>query len=163
MISKKLTILLISFSILPSVISFFIMFLFFNRVNLMMISNEKSLDSRIETVVKRTLELFKDDISSFSTSSLIPSSKTSDKLSDSNQKVEKRSIKIDGARLSTYKNHFFIDNVPFYLGDVISPYGIAVEIGRDVVIFDDFNGGLVVLGKKLPQSEEKEEKEEKNT
>ena len=80
------------------------------------------------------------------------------KEGESQGENSKKEIKIEGARLSTFEHHFYIDNVPFFLGDVVAPYGLAVAIGRDLVVFDDLNGGQVVLGKSLPSGERKEEK-----
>lgn len=112
----------------------------------------EEVEKRISSIVLSTLYKVREDIGIITPESSSGSGQSSDEQ-------EKREIKIEGARLSTFEHHFYIDNTPFFIGDVVSPYGMAVSIGRDMVIFDDLNGGMTVLGKDMPVRKEKEKKE----
>lgn len=116
--------------------------------------NETKIEERISKIVVSTLIKVKEDVG------IITNENKSQVKKDGEDK--KTEIKIEGARLSTFEDHFYIDNVPFFKGDVIAPYGIATLIGRDLVVFDDLNGGLVFLGKELPSPEgDKKSEDEK--
>lgn len=114
----------------------------------------EEVEKRISSIVISTLYKVREDLGVIS-----PVAGGSDNAG----KDEKKVINIEGARLSTFEHHFYIDGTPFFIGDVVAPYGMAVSVGRDMVIFDDFNGGTTVLGKSLPVPvEKKKESEQKN-
>lgn len=118
------------------------------RLDSRALETQQKLDDRISSIVKATLLKVREDVGI-----LAPSTNQG----ESQGKNDKKEVKLEGARLSTFEHHFYIDNTPFFIGDIVAPYGLAVAVGRDFVVFDDLNGGQVVLGKALPYPEEKKE------
>lgn len=151
-INKKIALLLILLSLLPVVGSLIIVWISLFFVESKIVEYENRFDSRVETIVKNTLQIFRDDLVNFS--------RPVNANRDMPESTEKKVIKLEGANLSTFEDHFYIDNVPFFKGDVIAPYGLATLIGRDLVVFDDLNGGIVFLGKKLPPPKMENRKED---
>lgn len=128
------------------------LFVFGRSVRQQATLNQVAIDERIEKIVLGTLYKVREDLDI-----LTPSSTNQAE----SQEEKNKKITIEGANLSTFEHHFYIDNTPFFIGDVVSPYGMAVAIGRDFVIFDDFNGGQVILGKSLPSRPDRKEEEKK--
>lgn len=150
MVSKKfLTIIIIVF-LIPFLTSIFSAWITLYFVDNKLSNNQSIADEQIKEIVKSTLLIFRDEIQNLSSSSPSPAEK------------EKREIKLEGASLSTFEDHFYISGTPFFKGDVVAPYGVAIFIGHDSVLFRDFNGNLTVLGKELPQFRDDDSNGEKN-
>lgn len=65
------------------------------------------------------------------------------------------------AEVKTFENSVaWINGVPFYPGDVISPYGALIYIGRDMVVLKHPSGSSYVVARPLPVIEAAPEKAE---
>lgn len=151
MVSKKLVTIIVVLIFIPFLASLGGLFLTLEIIDKKLDNSSRLSDANINRIVRNTLELFRDDLKKGGFS--FPSSP----VESAPAEKEKREIKLEGASLSTFEDHFYIDGVPFFKGDVLAPYGVAVYIGRDSVLFQDFNGAFTVLGKELPSHKSKDD------
>ena len=154
MVSKKLLTIIIIVFLIPFLTSIFSAWITLYLVDNKLSSHQSISDEQVKEIVRSTLLIFRDEIKN------LPSS--SPPASSGGATSEDKEIKLEGASLSTFEDHFYINGTPFFKGDVIAPYGIAIFIGHDSVLFRDFNGNLTVLGKELPQSNDDDSNNEKN-
>lgn len=150
MVSKKIVLIIVVLIFIPLVVSVGALFLTLEIIDKKLDNSARLSDDNINRIVRNTLELFREDLKKggFSSSSPTPNNAN-------NQ--DKKEIKLEGASLSTFEDHFYIDGVPFFKGDILAPYGVAIHIGRDSVLFQNFNGEFTVLGKELPSHKSKDD------
>lgn len=151
MVSKKLVTTIVILIFIPFFVSIGGLFLTVEIINRKFDASAHLKDENIKVIVRNTLELFREDLKNGGFSSSAAGTPAGTPAEN-----EKREIKLEGASLSTFEDHFYIDNVPFFKGDIIAPYGVAVFIGRDSVIFRGFDDTITVLGKELPSSKSKD-------
>lgn len=152
MVSKKFVTIIVVLIFIPFFVSIGGLFLTLEIIDKKLDNSARLSDANINRIVRNTLELFREDLKmgGFSSSSSSP-------VESAPAEKEKREIKLEGASLSTFEDHFYIDGVPFFKGDILAPYGVAIFIGKDSVLFQDFNGAFTVLGKELPSHESKDD------
>ncbi len=143
--SRKQLVTLFILMLLPLLL----MLLFFAFLaNQVQANNEmilNAVDKRISTIVLATLDKIREDVGILSP----PSSSSS----SSNNLNEGTEIKIDGdTSLSTFGDSFYINNRRYEKGDFISPYGITIFVGKDLVVFDDLKGGLTFFGQAIEKT-----------
>lgn len=110
-----------------------------------------SIDKRVSTIVIATLNKVKDDISV-----LYPSVSAKESPSKESEKSDKKEIKLEGdATLTTLDDStFFVGGRLYELGDIIAPYGIVTAVGRDMIVFQGFDGQITVFGQTFEFKEE---------
>ena len=133
---RRIFVLIVLFLVLTLAVNCAFIIFFGIEVNKKNQLNEKKIDEKIEKVVLSTVTKIREDVGI-----LTPSNKNSDK----SQEEKSKKIKIEGADIKTLGNEFYIENRHFRLGDVLFPYGIAIEVARDCVVFSDFDGQITVV------------------
>lgn len=164
-ISKKMFLGLCLSSTLPFLFLLFFLFKIYgdlSRQNLVMLD---AVDNRISNIVLSTLRKVREDIGILSTD---VNNSVKKGVESEESKVENVDLTgLDNLRTFPENNSFWVGNTIYRLGDVCSPYGICIAVGRDMVMFRDFGGKLSVVGKNLvdnfDSSEEKVDSSEKTS
>lgn len=149
--TRKQLVLLAIMMLLPLLIMlgfFAVLSLEVQRANDLMLN---SIDSRVNTIVLATLEKVKEDVSL-----ILPSPPLSNPSEPQQElKSKTKDIKLEGnVTLTTLdESTFFVNNRLYELGDIIAPYGIVIAVGRDMIVFQGFDGQITVFGQTFDTQE----------